>query len=327
METGTFNFEEGLLGDNLPTGQYSAVVPAGWTLKGIDDPELVVYNESDVVVTILAKGRNHEVVVHINDPKTFLMRRFAYVSDGRGSWCPIQMSENLSLSIPPYPGRVLEKLKTAKFPVVLIDIESLAQSVNSCMTSIGAVCGDLITGEVFSWFQTAVPNDGQSHRKVDFATVKWWAGQYRDLPILARLEKLRTEPEPKTTIEALLQLTAWFESFADQKRNLEVFCNGPEFDSANLSSLYEHFGSDVPWQFRRNESVRTMVMMGRRLLGIDPKYKDRPGLVEHFALHDALREFQYCSEIYQCLYAKCQPLIVIDPATAPLEIPNESNLS
>lgn len=307
---------------DIPEGMVKLIAEPGWAIDNVHDPELVIHNQSEVMLKFSKTVGFVELTLHVNDYTTLLTRVFVYrlidSNWNRYGGCRYE------IILPPQPNSVLDRLKTAKLPVVFIDVEAKAQSSNSLMTSVGAVCGDLATGEVFTWFQTELPALYQQHRDVELATCKWWLQVYSEIPLLRDLETLRTESLPSDVAEAILQLNRWFDQLGEFKREVEVFANGPEYDAANLDSLYRQLDSQLPWKFRRNQSVRTMVLMGRKLLGIDPKYKERPGLVEHFALHDALREFQYSSEIYRVLELKCGPIIVVDAAQN-VEVVNAGN--
>ena len=295
---------------DIPTGVFSLNVPAGWKPEGIVDSDLIIHNPSDVMLRFSKNVDGTErLLIFVHDYGTLLTRMFTYQLNN--SVWEVADPVRYDIILPPSPDRVLGRLKTAKFPVVVIDAETLAQSTNASFTSLGAVCGDLATGEVFTWFQTEFPAEGQVRRDVELGTVQWWRKQYRAEPLLEVLEILRTEPAPTDAVDSMVQFTHWFELLGEYKKQVEVFANGPEFDSANLDTFYRQLSSQLPWQFRRNQSVRTMVLLGRRLLQVDPKYKERPGLIEHFSLHDALREFQYSSEIYRLLELKCSPLVVV----------------
>ena len=70
-----------------------------------------------------------------------------------------------------------------------------------------------------------------------------------------------------------------------------------EFDNVLLADAYDKWGIEQPWQFRGNQSLRTAVWMGRKLLDIDPKYDLQFEGIQHHALHDARHEAKYLLHI------------------------------
>ena len=180
---------------------------------------------------------------------------------------------------------------TAMMPVVVVDIETHAQSVNSEITSAGLCYGDLATGQIYDYTQLHL-TERQPFRKMDMSTMEFWQDQNEANPMASTLATLG---RGVTTAEFLMALRRYFR----YKTDAEVICNGPEFDAANIQSLAEHYSMDMPWQYRRNQSLRTLVYIGRKLLGYDPKRDDAlsGAFVKHFAMHDAIHEFQYASLI------------------------------
>lgn len=83
-----------------------------------------------------------------------------------------------------------------------------------------------------------------------------------------------------------------------------VWGNGDGFDCTIMANAYEavrkvHFIGY--WNGFQDRDVRTVVDMGRDLLGFDPK-KDMPFEgVAHRALDDAKHQARYVSAIYQAL--------------------------
>lgn len=276
---------------------------------------LKIDNPSEVIVNLTQLSSRPTALVHVIDHAALLIRSISFAKSFTG-WEPTTHVK-YNLVLPPAPELVLEKLKTAIFPAATIDLETLSRCTNAAITSIGIVVGDLATGEIFTWFHVEVPLLGQGMRKQELATVKFWQDIFAKHPEMEDLVTLGTDAVRPTVGQTLIQINAFFDSLGEYKKQLEIFTNGPEFDSTNLDTLYRQHDDVLPWQFRRNESVRTAVLFGRRLLGIDPKYKERPGLYEHFALHDALREFHYVSEIVQAFQTRLGPIEAIKNESVP----------
>lgn len=195
-------------------------------------------------------------------------------------------------------GRVVYVNRTNKsLRCVVMDIETLSTAVNAKIISVGLVVGDLSTGEIENKIQFNIKEDCQPGRITDEATLKFW-------------EDIRTSQSSAAWYENTVNKGQWIsveafldaiDRFMEPYGKLPIFGNGPEFDNAVMANLYESVGRKTPWAYGNNQSVRTMVLLGRRLFDFDPKYDKElsKGLVKHVALDDAILEFKYCSLIYR----------------------------
>ena len=190
------------------------------------------------------------------------------------------------------------EIEIPKLVGMFLDIETLGTKVTSQVLSIGVVVGDLSTGEVLDRIQINLSVAEQSNRTVDAATVHFWhevrfANQ--------KVWYLNTKNSITDLVSGLNQL----DDFMLKWSGSSVWGNGPEFDQAIVKHLYEQYGKTIPWEFRDNQSVRTMVLLGR-LIGIDPKYDTAlsRNLLKHVAVDDAELEFIYCSIIYRKLLSR-----------------------
>ena len=187
---------------------------------------------------------------------------------------------------------------------VFLDIETYGTDVDARIMSVGLVYGDLATGKYLCTEQYNITEEDQYDRSVTNSTLEFWERQDRDNP-QARTYNCMNQ---LNTVDELLDM---IDAFMKDKQKIPVFGNGPEFDNAIIAHLYRSRGRKVPWRYGDNQSVRTMVFIGR-LFDIDPKYyvinkrSSQFGgvVIEHTAEGDALMEFEYCSNIYQRLLAK-----------------------
>ena len=80
--------------------------------------------------------------------------------------------------------------------------------------------------------------------------------------------------------------------------------NGAGFDNVILRSAYVACGLIVPWKHWNDRDVRTIVDLGRTLLGFNPKKEMPFEGVRHCALDDAKHQARYVSAIIQQLAGK-----------------------
>ncbi|MEM0550195.1 MULTISPECIES: 3'-5' exonuclease [Aeromonas] len=182
--------------------------------------------------------------------------------------------------------------------VAPLDIETLAKTVDAVIATIALVARNVVTKEVLGEFYVRV-NLEQPGRVTDEETLSFWHGQRESNPE-AWEEVFGYSDERIQLVDALIGLKSFIE---DIERStgmcVEVMGNGPEFDNTILTHASQQLGLGDLWHFRRNESMRTVVWMGRLLLGVDPKYQVPFIGVPHHALHDARHEGCTITEIVQ----------------------------
>lgn len=285
------------------SGVFSFDVSPGDVIAGIPN-DLIQIDNPSICTAWVSGNLQYHLALQIDDPTTKVRRVYSAVRRDHDS--PWQMNSDVGtkLMTPTIDSaELVNKLNSAHVPALVVDMETDALSVNSVITSVGMAVGDLATGEVFTWLQVLVPSAGQENRVSDMETIKWWEKERRLNPLILETQQCVTQPMAHHVTGTLIQIEEFFATFGEAKNKVHVFANGPEFDTANLMSLFERYGSKVPWRHGNNQSIRTAVLFGRKLINFDTKYVIRPGLIPHFALHDALAEFYYASETYQALAA------------------------
>lgn len=201
-----------------------------------------------------------------------------------------------------------------RLPVAVLDIETDSQSLNAAISSVGVCIGDLASGEIFKTNQWNIDVRTQPGRVRDHNTVNWWAKIKAETPAIEKITSLVGESLD------VFEFIEQFNALMTECNGVEVFGNGCEFDNANLITLYAQLGATIPWQFRRNQSMRTAVLFGRQLLKFDPKYGDEEKwYIKHLAIHDAIHEFNYCSAIFREFMSK------LGMETLPCEQPLPAN--
>lgn len=203
----------------------------------------------------------------------------------------------------------LEYLKTVKSsPVIHItDIETGAKGPDAHIFSAAVVTVDIYQRRILNQTYMLISDEGQENRIKDAidqpdSTMAFWERQKEESPeAYAELFSPAQNDERLSLPEALHQIAYYIKENTPEGTKAQVMGNGPEFDNVILSHAYEESGIEQPWQFRGNQSLRTACLLGRLLLGIDPKYTlERKGPLHH-ALYDALHEAEYFIEITSAL--------------------------
>lgn len=174
---------------------------------------------------------------------------------------------------------------------VMIDIETLGNVSNSVIVSIGAIKFDMATGENGECFYQTIDIDSclKKGMIVTGSTIRWWLSQSQE----ARDQLINGENTP---IEQALDNLSEFISPNDI-----VWSNGLRFDISLLSDAYNLMGKSIPWDFRNERDVRTLVSFAPE---IKRRKVDEFKSTKHHALHDCALQIQYCSEIYNKINLK-----------------------
>jgi len=171
---------------------------------------------------------------------------------------------------------------------VMLDLETLGNKSNSAILSIGAVEFNIETGETGFEFYERV--DLQSCLNVGLivngSTFYWW---------LQQNEKARKEicKAADNLHNVLQKLNTYFAICGD----FQLWGNGLTFDVSILENAYVKFGVQVmPWQFRNERDVRTLVAFA-------PEIKENypfTGILHH-PIADCKYQIGYCTAIWNKL--------------------------
>ncbi len=169
----------------------------------------------------------------------------------------------------------------------MLDIETLGNVSNSVIVSIGAVRFDIETGKTGEEFYTRVDIDSclKWGLKVNGSTIKWWLTKNEE----ARKEVAKGGDDIK---DALIG----FANFVNKDDH--VWGNGVRFDTALMEDAYSTLGFPVPWDFRKELDVRTLVYFNPK---IKVEHINKNKGVSHNAIDDCNIQIAYCSEIYNTL--------------------------
>lgn len=177
-------------------------------------------------------------------------------------------------------------METKKFEHLMLDIETMGNESFSSIVSIGALEFDIQTGETGKEFYVNV--DLQSCVNLGLiinpSTVMWWMRQSDQ----ARKDFVEGE---KVSIQ-----TALFEFSKFCNQDYQIWGNTPRFDCGILQNAYNKVGISIPWDFRKERCLRTLV-------SFRPEIKDNFPSIEtaHNALSDCYFQVGYCSETWRAI--------------------------
>lgn len=183
---------------------------------------------------------------------------------------------------------------------VMLDLETMGKGHHAAIVTIGAVFFDPMTGELGAEFEAHIDlNDSARFGEMDPDTVLWWLGQSDD----ARAA-LKPSGKSQRLDDALWGLYEWMVNGSEGNNgNLKVWGNGASFDNVIMRNACRQTRVPPAWSYRNDRDVRTVVDMGRHLLGFDPKKGMPFEGVAHRALDDAKHQARYVSAIYQRMQA------------------------
>lgn len=185
---------------------------------------------------------------------------------------------------------------------VMLDLETIGKGHRAAIVTIGAVFFDPMTGELGAEFEAHIDlRDSARFGEIDPDTVLWWLGQSDEAR--AAIAYNVDGDKRMALLQALQKFQEWL--MQEGKRPC-VWGNGAGFDCTIMASAYDAVNKVRfigYWNGFKDRDVRTVVDMGRDLLGFDPK-KDMPFEgVAHRALDDAKHQARYVSAIYQRMQA------------------------
>ena len=179
-----------------------------------------------------------------------------------------------------------------KFEHLMVDIETMGNVSYSSIISIGAVEFDIKTGRTGKEFYVTVDLQSCLDKGliINADTVIWWMGRDENA------KKEITEKKGLPVTEAL----EMFSEFCND--TYQIWGNSARFDLGILQNAYNKIGKKIPWDFRKERCVRTLVSFNP---DIKKNYLFKG--TAHNALHDCYYQIGYCSEIWNNLIT-CTPI-------------------
>lgn len=169
----------------------------------------------------------------------------------------------------------------------MLDLETLGTMPGCPILSIGAVYWDPIEGRLGDEFYTAIQITDSLNNGFEpsGATIEWWLKQSDE----ARETLFKS---PQTVSAALIK----FNNFVKNSK-VAIWAKGPSFDCVILRKAYEKMNITVPWHFRGERDVRTLITIAK-LRGIFTPDFPRTG-THHNALDDAKYQAKQCIHMIQ----------------------------
>lgn len=182
---------------------------------------------------------------------------------------------------------------------LMVDMETMGNSPDAPIVSIGAVFFDPSTGNTGAEFYQVVSLESSMSfgMKPDASTIQWWLKQSSEARSAILVDEAMGLRE---TLELLADFIA--ENSANGSHTVQLWGNGCSFDNVILRRAYALTDTPFSVPFWNDRDVRTMVELGKSV-GINPRY-DIPFEGDmHNALSDARHQVKYVSAIWQRLTA------------------------
>ena len=177
---------------------------------------------------------------------------------------------------------------------VMLDLETMGNGSNAAIVSIGAVVFNPSNGQLGAEFEEVINlNSAAYYSDIDAPTVTWWLSQGDE----ARAIFLKETPKSSLK-DALLEFNQWLADLGESK-DICLWGNGAGFDNVILMNSFKATRIRPNFIHWNDLDVRTIVRMGRDILGINPKETLVREGVHHSALDDAKFQAQYVSVIWE----------------------------
>jgi hypothetical protein len=142
----------------------------------------------------------------------------------------------------------------------MVDIETLGIKPGSVILVIAATAFDIHTGEITDEFITYVnvkscTDEGMT---IDANTLQWWECDNREL-YKDLVEKIINEGIPIE--EALKKFNIFVKQHKDGNDSFKIWAKSPSFDLILLKVAYNLFGMVIPWYYRDELDVRTLLQL------------------------------------------------------------------
>lgn len=182
---------------------------------------------------------------------------------------------------------------------LMVDMETMGNSPDAPIVSIGAVFFDPSTGNTGAEFYQVVSLESSMSfgMKPDASTIQWWLKQSSEARSAILVDEAMGLLE---TLELLADFIA--ENAANGSHTVQLWGNGCSFDNVILRRAYALTDTPFAVPFWNDRDVRTMVELGKSV-SINPRF-DIPFEGDmHNALSDARHQVKYVSAIWQRLTA------------------------
>jgi len=170
---------------------------------------------------------------------------------------------------------------------VMVDIETLGQSNEASVISIGAVkfTEDGVTDDTF-YENVDLESATDLGLEIEPGTLLWWLKQDDEV------QDVLTGGRPLTDV-----LEEFIEWYGDAD---EVWANSPSFDCEILESAMDAAGVEYPWTYKEKRDFRTVYNLPHNVDADDPDVDGN----EHNALDDARWQAAYTALVLDGMLSK-----------------------
>lgn len=183
-----------------------------------------------------------------------------------------------------------------KFEHCMVDIESLGNQSHSAIISIGAVEFDILTGATGKTFHLKIDLQScmDAGLKLNADTILWWMKQS---------DEARSKLTNNTGFDAPVKLKTVLESFsAFCNKDYQIWGNSARFDLGILQNAYEAVNMPIPWDFRKERCLRTLISFA-------PEVKTSIPMTgtAHDAVDDCLHQIKQATAVWNKLTSRALP--------------------
>ncbi|KKN66392.1 hypothetical protein LCGC14_0472140 [marine sediment metagenome] len=179
---------------------------------------------------------------------------------------------------------------------VMLDLETMGLPPRGAIISIGLCYFDIRTGEIGPTFERNIALDSSVERgmTIDQGCVDFW--NQSDTQVAFEILK----QDPVRLEVALMEL---IDFITEHKKHPCLWGNGSNFDNVILEQAFKLCDLHFIAHFRQWRDMRTWVMLGAKLLGMNKAemradFNDE-GFRKHVAIDDAILQAKIVSRIWQ----------------------------
>jgi len=175
-----------------------------------------------------------------------------------------------------------------KWQHLMIDVESLGNKPGAVITEISAVPFNWdnknSTAEDIFYVKINIDSSLKAGLQIQADTLQWWAQQ--DITVF---RNMMDQKDAINLSEALYKFRVYLQTLYPSQ--LKVWGNSNRFDFGLLAAAYDAIRQEIPWYFRNERDVRTLV-------DLYPEIKENHIFYgkAHIPEFDNLNQIDYCVE-------------------------------
>ena len=175
---------------------------------------------------------------------------------------------------------------------IMIDIETMGNTSYSSVLNIGAVEFNIETGEIGKAFEVDINFKSclDLGLGVNADTILWWMAQ-------SEASRKRIIDGQKKAVDVYMAMHN-FRVFVNSCGGKDVFIwgNSPRFDLGLLQNIYTKINSEIPWNFRNERDIRTLVSFKPEI-----KANSVSQGIEHNGIDDCRFQIDYVVRTYNAV--------------------------